>query len=1028
MSTTKISELIRQRCTDNKIYVLRGFPIEVMKSLEYNLIDYDFLTDDCYIDLSKVKGIQVFNKVLQASHYPCYMMMESMIALTSTFRHLDELDRQFCIVDNNFLVRYVNPSKCDIPDFESSSFQSTSDNGLYSLFYSYCEHKGEKVFVNYVDPDLTGVTCVSHLSLLEPSSLDSIQEQPSDVEALALAGDNDSLQDILEQIFNGSIPTSTIFAITKNSTYSELLGVLVTAIELFSLNITLYWLTNPKDHISIRADLFKTLKSIWNYNSFRQLKIYKDLDFNRSVTTISQGEVIETVVRESENAINGKPFKNVILTSPTGSGKSLLFQLSAIYLANKYQRLTIVVSPLIALMEDQVNNLAPLYSPVATLNSNKSAAESIDIIKKVKEGSINILYLAPELLLSRSLESLIGTRKVGLIVIDEAHTVTTWGRDFRVDYWFLGDYLRATKRYLDHTFPTFALTATAVWDPSRKNDMVFETISSLNMDPCIKYIGVVRRDNIKFEIGRPEKVRDYERQRQNRTSDSILEAINLDQKTIVYFPYITTIRKILDHPNLQSVRLKITEFHSKLSPIEKKTNASNFKNGNCSIMCASKAFGMGVDVPDITKVYHHAPTGNLSDYIQEIGRLARDENLIGIAKIDFNEQDFKYTRQLHGLSTIKPYQLEQVLRKLMELYFIKGEKRNMMISPADFAYIFPNTEDLDQKFKSSLLLISHDLVRNLRFPALIVRAKNMFADIFIQVSPDEIRNFAHEYSDFVEPLEYGNGKFLLRGEKFWNDYFSNISFAQFKKKLMSNQIFRRYHVNPVNRIDLNLNYEISQTELQLRKFFKESERILGVIAGATAGQPRHIKYRELKEGLIGFSMHEKDAFLHSFILAYATPLTREGSGVCCQVKIKEDENNNQISLLNHGYESIKTQMLSLFSAKVTECKNSFYCSLDDPTIRMAELMNSLGLATFQRLGGTDPQVFVRINNPGYLHDLINRGQYTNQMLFDIYEKYKYSEEVFTYFFNTDMTDEQRWDFIEAYFLGAPKEELLHFAD
>jgi hypothetical protein len=91
-------------------------------------------------------------------------------------------------------------------------------------------------------------------------------------------------------------------------------------------------------------------------------------------------------------------------------------------------------------------------------------------------------------------------------------------------------------------------------------------------------------------------------------------------------------------------------------------------------------------------------------------------------------------------------------------------------------------------------------------------------------------------------------------------------------------------------------------------------------------------------------------------------------------------------------------------------------------------LNSLGLATFQRQGGSDPQVFIRINNPTYLHDLITGGNYKNQMLIDIYKKYKFSERIFTYFFNTDMTNNQRWDFIEEYFLGASEDKLLHFVD
>lgn len=141
-------------------------------------------------------------------------------------------------------------------------------------------------------------------------------------------------------------------------------------------------------------------------------------------------------------------------------------------------------------------------------------------------------------------------------------------------------------------------------------------------------------------------------------------------------------------PELQPYRNKITLFHSRLTTIEKQTNSAFFRDGTCPIICASKAFGMGIDVSDITEVYHHAPSGSLPDYIQEIGRLARDERLTGIAKIDFNEQDFRYTRQLHGLSTIKHYQIKAVLKKLMELYRLRGEKRNMMVSPADFEYIF----------------------------------------------------------------------------------------------------------------------------------------------------------------------------------------------------------------------------------------------------------------------------------------------------------------------------------------------------
>ncbi|EJX03578.1 ATP-dependent DNA helicase RecQ [gut metagenome] len=278
------------------------------------------------------------------------------------------------------------------------------------------------------------------------------------------------------------------------------------------------------------------------------------------------------VVQQAEHAFHGlkEEVNNILLTSPTGAGKSLLFQLSAIYLAEKYGLLTIVVSPLVALMNDQVEGLHG-YAGAAALNSNKTATEKEMILQGVQNGSINILYLAPELLLSYSITTFLGNRQLGLLVVDEAHTVTTWGRDFRVDYWFLGDYLRKSKRYLPNTFPIFALTATAVWDPTGHNDMVFDTIRSLNMDPCIKFIGVVRRENISFEIELSHISKNYEEERRKKTIQRIREALLQNRKTIVYFPFRRTVNSIVYSDDISDIQNRITSYHAALNPEEKKS-------------------------------------------------------------------------------------------------------------------------------------------------------------------------------------------------------------------------------------------------------------------------------------------------------------------------------------------------------------------------------------------------------------------------------------------------------------------------
>lgn len=251
-----------------------------------------------------------------------------------------------------------------------------------------------------------------------------------------------------------------------------------------------------------RDSVKELLKSTYGYEQFRNLEIYQDLSQGKDTLCISQGQLIENVICEAEKAHTGgvQP-DNILLTAPTGAGKSLLFQLPAIYLGQEYNLLTIAVSPLKALIVDQVEGLQDLgYERVAYASSDLSPEQKMEVYRQVREGEIDLFYLSPELLLSYDIKHFVGNRRVGMVVIDEAHTVTTWGKEFRVDYWFLGRYPNRLKESLGYTFPLFALTATAVWNPDGGNDMVFETIRSLQMEPCVLYVGTVKRRNIGFDI------------------------------------------------------------------------------------------------------------------------------------------------------------------------------------------------------------------------------------------------------------------------------------------------------------------------------------------------------------------------------------------------------------------------------------------------------------------------------------------------------------------------------------------------
>lgn len=255
-----------------------------------------------------------------------------------------------------------------------------------------------------------------------------------------------------------------------------------------------------------RETINTILKETYGYEQFRNLEIYDDLSKGKEKLCISQGQLIENVILEAEKAWKGETqVDNILLTAPTGSGKSLLFQLPAIYLGKEYNLLTIVVSPLKALIVDQVESLQELgYMRVAYASSDLSPEQKMEVYRQVREGEIDLFYLSPELLLSYDIKHFVGERRIGLVVVDEAHTVTTWGKEFRVDYWFLGRYLTALKQTLGYNFPLFALTATAVWNPKGGNDMIFETIRSLQMEPCVLYVGTVKRRNIGFDIRQME--------------------------------------------------------------------------------------------------------------------------------------------------------------------------------------------------------------------------------------------------------------------------------------------------------------------------------------------------------------------------------------------------------------------------------------------------------------------------------------------------------------------------------------------
>ena len=235
-----------------------------------------------------------------------------------------------------------------------------------------------------------------------------------------------------------------------------------------------------------------------NDASFRDIEVYSNPDEGKTLVKISQGQIVQTIIKEYKNSRSGTEVRDLLLTAPTGAGKSLIFQLPAFHIAKKGD-VTIIVSPLIALMKDQVDAIkARGFARVEYINSLLNYIDRDRIIKECQAGHVDILYMSPELLLSYHISHFIGDRSIGLMVIDEAHLITTWGRDFRVDYWYMGEHLRKIRKNLPYSFPIIAVTATAIYGGD--NDMVFDTIDSLHMQRPHLFIGKIRREDILFAI------------------------------------------------------------------------------------------------------------------------------------------------------------------------------------------------------------------------------------------------------------------------------------------------------------------------------------------------------------------------------------------------------------------------------------------------------------------------------------------------------------------------------------------------
>src|SRR5687768_1130363 len=361
--------------------------------------------------------------------------------------------------------------------------------------------------------------------------------------------------------------------------------------------------------------------------------------------------------------------KDAVVVMPTGSGKSLCYQLPAMILDG----VTLVVSPLIALMKDQVDALHARGLPATFINSSIPETEQRARIESLRRGEHKLVYIAPERFRSGRFNSALQSIPISLFAVDEAHCISTWGHDFRPDYLRLRSVIKSLGRV-----QTLALTATAT--PYVRSDI----IQQLGLHQPPTFVSGFDRPNLSIEVVHTER----ERQKIARIR-SLAQSVR--GSGIIY----TATRKAVEQvgAKLKNAGLSVTTYHAGMSDGVRIRAQDDFMSGRTQMIVATNAFGMGIDKPDIRFVVHYQMPGSIEAYYQEIGRAGRDglpsTCVLLFNYADKNTHDFFIEGSYPDISIIKQVyeslastELKRIELSTAEIARRTGERNEMAVQSA----------------------------------------------------------------------------------------------------------------------------------------------------------------------------------------------------------------------------------------------------------------------------------------------------------------------------------------------------------
>ncbi|MBI1268152.1 MAG: RecQ family ATP-dependent DNA helicase [Cryomorphaceae bacterium] len=395
-----------------------------------------------------------------------------------------------------------------------------------------------------------------------------------------------------------------------------------------------------------------------------------------------------------ENAVKAAvDGKSLLAVFPTGGGKSITFQLPALMSGENARGLTIIISPLQSLMKDQVDNLerAGIVDAV-TINGLLDPIERAKSFERVEDGSASLLYLSPESLRSKSIERIVLGRKVVRFVIDEAHCFSSWGQDFRVDYLYIGDFIKQIqeKKNLAEAIPVSCFTATAKQKVIQDIVGYFKEKLGLQLQ---LFTASATRKNLHYKVFELE-----DEESKYQALRNLIEEKNCP--TIVYVSRTNKAYILAERLNRDGYLAR--PYHGRMDVKEKSANQDAFTAGEVSIMVATSAFGMGVDKKDVGMVVHFEISDSLENYIQEAGRAGRDEAMDADCFVLFNEEDLSKHFIMLNQTKLSIKEIQQVWRAIKEITRFRSTVSNSALEIARKAGWEDNVREIETRVKTAI--------------------------------------------------------------------------------------------------------------------------------------------------------------------------------------------------------------------------------------------------------------------------------------------------------------------------------------